>query len=196
MSEKFAQLNDEQRAKLTQFLDVREESGRTALFLAAEANRVKCADVLLRYKASTEAGNTNQVTPLGVACDQGHTAMILLLIENRARCDVKVNKKSLVECVASSVKSGAEKCEVVKALLSNGAIASTETLNSIRATLEPALHTTWDEAIVAAQKARAHNFTNAIGDAAPVPTDSVNAAPMDHISQFLGFDQELLPKDQ
>jgi ankyrin repeat protein len=56
------------------------QSGRTALFLAAEANRVKCADVLLRYKASTEASNTNNVTPLGVACDQGHTAMILLLI--------------------------------------------------------------------------------------------------------------------
>jgi hypothetical protein len=35
-----------------------------------------------------------------------------------------------------------------------------------------------------------------MGDAAPVPTDTVNAAPMDHISQFLGFEQELLPQDQ
>jgi len=196
MSDKFAQLNDEQRTKLTQFLDVREESGRTALFLAAEANRVKCADVLLRYKASTEASNTNNVTPLGVACDQGHTAMILLLIENKARCDVKVNNKSLVQCVAASVKTPREKCEVVKALLSNGAIASTEVLNSIRASLEPANHKEWDDAINAAQKVRAQNFTSAMGDAAPVPTDTVNAAPMDHISQFLGFKKELLPQEQ
>ena len=192
MSEKFSKLNDDQRGKLTQFLDVREESGRTALFLAAEANRVKCADVLLRYKASTEVTNHKNITPLGVACDQGHTSMILLLIENHARCDVTVGEKKLLDCISTSIKDPKEKCEVAKALLANGAQASEEELNKIRDTLGAENHTMWNKAVTDAREARAKNFTKAIGGDAPVPTNDMQDAPMDEISKFLGFDQPLL----
>lgn len=192
MSEKFSKLNDDQRSKLTQFLDVREESGRTALFLAAEANRVKCADVLLRYKASTEVTNHKNITPLGVACDQGHTSMILLLIENHARCDIKVGDKSLLDCIATSIKDPREKCEVTKALLANGAQATEEELKKIGDSLGSESHKMWTDAVSAAREARAKNFTKAIGGDAPVPTNDMQDAPMDEISKFLGFDQPLL----
>lgn len=194
MSDKFNQLNAEQRAKLTQFLDVREESGRTALFLAAEANRVKCADVLLRYKASTEAENHSGITPLAVACDQGHTAMIILLIENGARCDVQINKKNLVQAVAGSIKDANEQCQVVEALLSNGCVVTDEQLDAIKAALPATQHTKWDESIKNAREARSKNLARAIGDAAPVPNDPTANTPMHEITAFLGFEQQLLKK--
>lgn len=121
--------------------------------------------------------------------------MILLLIENAARCDVMVNKKNLVECVAASIKEPAELFQVIQALLANGAVVEPAQLDQIKATIPAAQQAKFDDAIKAARDARAKNLTKAIGDAAPVPTDANAPAPMDEISNFLGFNQPLLNKE-
>lgn len=154
---------------------------------------MKCADVLLRYKASTEVPNHKNITPLGVACDQGHTAMILLLIERGANVNTKVNDKSLVDCVKNSIKHPKEKCEVLKALLASGCVVNDTQLQEIKASLPLDVHAYWEESLKVAGEARAKNFSKAIGSAAPLPTDSTTDAPMDAISKFVGFQNPLQP---
>jgi hypothetical protein len=68
-----------------------------------------------------------------------------------------------------------------------GAIATEDELNEIRESLAAEHHETWDAALVAARKERAKNFTKAIGNAAPVPTNDVQDDPTDDILDFDPF---------
>lgn len=117
--------------------------------------------------------------------------MALLLIQHGAHCNVKVQNKNLIQLAAAKVK-GPDLCSVVQELLSNGCEIANSALEEIKKTLPAELHPKWDQAITDASTARAKAFTKAVGEAAPVPTDDTNAAPMDEISAFLPFDQPLL----
>ena len=168
------------------------QNGKPPLFTAAENGNLKSCEVLLSYKCNTEVVSSDNITPLAIACDKGHHKVIKFLVEKQARTDVKVKSgKTLVEAVVTSIKEEDMKFEVVKFLLAHGCKVDDSTLEALKNSLPSEQRQRWENTIKAAHEERAKNFSKAIGDAAPVPTDVINNAPMDDISKFLGFEQPL-----
>lgn len=77
--EKAKKSSDTQRFK--EFLNYRNEIGRTALRVAAEQNRPACVNLLISYNADWSIPGNAKVTALHAACREGHEAVFFLLLQ-------------------------------------------------------------------------------------------------------------------
>jgi hypothetical protein len=102
------------------FLNEREATGRTALFIGVEVNRPKCVETLLAFRADPNLPNSNGITPLQLACEKGFQTCIRVLVRNQASCQVSKGK-SLVELIWASVPNLDERAELFAYLVANGA---------------------------------------------------------------------------
>jgi len=64
-----------------------DESGWTALMVAAMQGHVRLASMLLASGADLEAKDSDGRTALLRACGEGHTAMVAMLLERGADCE-------------------------------------------------------------------------------------------------------------
>lgn len=70
---------------LSHHLDVHEtdNSGRTALHIAAYTGDLKCVEMLLKYGASVNALDQLHHTPLFRACEMGYTDVVNVLKQSK-----------------------------------------------------------------------------------------------------------------
>jgi ankyrin repeat protein len=92
-------------------IDARDESGQTALHIAANSGNFPAAQVLLDYKADPNAQNANLQAPLVLAVKNGHAKIVGLLIERGGLQDRETAKQLL------SVASNSGRVEVVQVLV-------------------------------------------------------------------------------
>lgn len=116
------------------FLNEREVTGRTAVFLAVEVNRPKCLETLLAFRADPNIPNHKEITPLQLACERGFQTCIRVLVRNHASCAIS-HGKNLVELIWESVPNLDERAELLAYLIANGAQCEVEKLNGLISSL-------------------------------------------------------------
>ena len=99
-----------------------DDEGSTPLFTAAEHNKVKCAELLIKKGANLETPDTEGRSPLWIAAQVGHKAMVQLLLDRGANVEA-ANKKGTTPLFIA-VEYGHE--DVVQLLLDRGANVGAE----------------------------------------------------------------------
>ena len=85
-------------------VDSKDNKFRTPLMWAAKGNHLKCAEVLLNFKASADLQDIGGDSALHVACGQGHPAVVSLLLEHGASSTLS-NKQGFA-CLEIAAKAG------------------------------------------------------------------------------------------
>ena len=85
-------------------VDSRDNDLRTPLMWAAKRNQLKCAEILLDFKASTDLQDVGGYSALHVACGHGHNAIVSLLLDRGASLTL-VNKEGFA-CLEIAEKTG------------------------------------------------------------------------------------------
>lgn len=176
------------------FLNEREATGRTALFTAVEVNRPKAVETLLAFKADPNIPNDAGITPLQFACEKGYQTCIRVLIRGGCRASITTTKDDLLTMIWDSITNLDERAEVMAYLLVHGAIISEEQLAALLNKIPAENRPTYDKAVAEARKLRAANLSHALNnDTVPLPTstDPAQAAPMDTVAAFAGFNTPL-----
>jgi ankyrin repeat protein len=97
------------------------DTGNSPLYIASENGHVAVVELLLAYKGvnvnQAESDHSGQ-TPLHAACKAGHVDVVKLLL---AHCNIAVNSKSFCDATPLYEASFKGCCEIVRALLVQGA---------------------------------------------------------------------------
>lgn len=103
--------------KLRVDVNTPQADGATALHWAAHWDDLPTAELLLRAGANVQAVNDYDVTPLALACTNGHAAMVVLLLN--AGADPNTARSTGETPLMTAARTG--NLEVVQALLARGA---------------------------------------------------------------------------
>lgn len=97
--------------------------GRTGLYLACDANQLKCVKLLLSHKSiDVNKANNDGYTPLNRACCDGHVEIVRLLL-NRKDIDVnKANNREYTPLNNACIRDHRGRKEVIKLLLNRNDI--------------------------------------------------------------------------
>lgn len=98
-------------------VDMKNDSGRTALSRAAETRHVRIVRLLLERGADTEAKDVSGLTPLSVAVQNGHETIVKLLLDRGAAIETKDRSGRTPLSIAAQNWNEA----IVKLLLDRGA---------------------------------------------------------------------------
>ena len=85
-------------------VDSRDNNYRTPLMWAAKTNQLKCAEILLDFKASSDLQDVGGDSALNVACGQGHAPVVNLLLDHGTNLTLR-NKQGL-SCLEIAAKAG------------------------------------------------------------------------------------------
>ncbi|PON27670.1 hypothetical protein TGAM01_v203437 [Trichoderma gamsii] len=100
------------------YIEVKDNSGRTPLLIAAERGHEAIANLLLDKGAEIEARDSRGQTPLSYAAERGHTAIFKLLLDKGA--EMEANDENGRTPLSFAIKNRHE--AIIKLLLDKGAM--------------------------------------------------------------------------